>query len=845
MVTPATVGQAPALPERWTRHSVPQAATKDHVGAVFGGRYMLRRPIGAGGMSTVYEAHDATLGKRVMVKIMRDDLPSDRVGRFRREAHVLAGLNHEHIARIIDRQDLDDGTRFLVTDYIDGQDLGELCSRGPIPAPVALLIGLQVAAALAYAHEAGVIHRDIKPSNLMLARHPSGDVFVMVIDFGIAKLAEGSDLAAPDSAPAGARRATRGDVILGTAPYWCGSEGPQADVYALALTLAVLLTGKVPPVGAKVDLSGENIPPQFAEVLRVALALGDELATMNELHAALRQVNDTFDVRDAEASRRHYFATTFQANKPAAVAKAPVAAPVVSEAPRFGERYIICGELGQGGMGRVRMAFDTESRRRVALKTIHPKYADSPGLKARFRREARALAVIEHTGVPKLHNLGSSPEPFFTMEIVKGVALADEGKIEPLRALTLAIDLAEILAAAHEVGIVHRDVKPDNILIGKGDRVRLLDFGVCLFLPRYHQREQLFPATPPAERYETGEMEMVGTPGYTAPEILAREGASPRSDIYSVCAVLYGMLTGRSLIDRTTSTTRTIDRGEFTPELAAVADLLRSGTAREPCDRPRNMCDLAASLEILRAGLVQARQRRRLLLVATIASMTSLGLAAIVALAVFAGTPSPTVPAHEQGEPRLAARMPRTAASAASPGIAAATETPPAVASAASSGVTSTTLTAPTVPTPPAEQKTAIPRPDLTSNTVVSGTENVLDTTTRPAAGASASTTTFKRDGDRSASPQPAVPLSQAYVAERMQKRRADFRSCSSSYHRVRLAIAKGRAALVAIDGMDFAESVPLHVCLRQHLRRISFPRTSDAAEFVVPLDLRLSSKEP
>ena len=242
MVTDSTLGQAPASPRaRWTLHAVPPAAAKSYAGALFGDRYLLGRRIGAGGMSIVYEAHDAALGRRVTVKILRDDLPGDRVDRFRREAHVLAGFNHEHIARIIDRQDLEDGTRFLVSDYIDGHNLNELNLRGPMPVAVVLQLGLQVAAALAYAHEAGVIHRDIKPSNLMLARHHGGDIFVKVIDFGIAKLVEGSELAASDSAPAGARRATRGDIVLGTAPYWCGREGPQADVYALALTLAAFI----------------------------------------------------------------------------------------------------------------------------------------------------------------------------------------------------------------------------------------------------------------------------------------------------------------------------------------------------------------------------------------------------------------------------------------------------------------------------------------------------------------------------------------------------------------------------------------------------------------------------
>jgi len=128
MSTPAAVPFV-VMPEargQWTPQPLPMEAPRSYIGARFGGRYLLRRRIGAGGMSTVYEALDSTLGNRVAVKILRDDLPSDPVDRFRREAHVLAAIKHEHIARIIDRQDPDDGPRFLVSDYIDGHDLGEL-----------------------------------------------------------------------------------------------------------------------------------------------------------------------------------------------------------------------------------------------------------------------------------------------------------------------------------------------------------------------------------------------------------------------------------------------------------------------------------------------------------------------------------------------------------------------------------------------------------------------------------------------------------------------------------------------------------------------------------------------
>ncbi len=556
----------------WTLQRLPEPTPADHVGKLFAGRYMLLRKIGGGGMSTIYEAHDAALAVRVVVKIMRGDLPSDPVDRFRREAVVLARLSHEHIGRILDRQDPEDGPRFLVADYIDGLDLSLLRRRGPVPAVIVVQIGLQVSAALAYAHAEGVIHRDMKPSNIMLVRHPGGDVFAKVIDFGIAKLTRGSDLA--DGAPAGARQETRGDVVPGTVPYWSGHEGPQRDVYALALSLAELLTGEDPDPAA--DLANEHIPPPLAKA--IAAAMRAEITTMDALYSALREAEIQMP-GEVETERRRYVARVFGAP---AVDKAPAA----GKTAWFAGRYIIGAELGEGGMGRVQFAFDTVNRRRIALKTIRPRCVGMTHLEDRFRREGWALAAIEHPGVPILFESSAEPEPFFTMEIVDGVnlsAVLRQGKIEPLRALGLAIDLAGILHAAHDSGVIHRDVKPDNIVLGQGDRVRLLDFGACLLMPRFYQRHLMYPATPTVQRYATGELETVGTPGYTAPEILEmRGGVGPRSDIYSVCVVLYEMLTGRRYESPATGRALPIDRGEFPAALAPVADVLRRGTAREP-----------------------------------------------------------------------------------------------------------------------------------------------------------------------------------------------------------------------------------------------------------------------
>lgn len=777
MVTPASAPMPAPVPG-WTLQRLPPP--EDHAGKLFAGRYMLLRKIGSGGMSTIYEARDATLGVPVVVKIMRDDLPIDPVDRFRREALVLARLVHEHIGRIIDRQDPDDGPRFLVADYIDGIDLARLRRRGPVPAAAVVQLGLQVSAALAYAHAEGVIHRDIKPSNVMLVRHPGGDVFAKVIDFGIAKLSRGSELA--DAAPPGARRETRGDVVPGTAPYWRGLEGPPRDVYALALMLAELLTGEEPDPA--VDLARPNIPAGLVKVLRAALRA--EITTMDALHTAMWEA-DTQSPDAAEADRRRYVAQVF----PTAPADK---APAANDAPRFAGRYILCGELGEGGMGRVQVAFDTVNRRRVALKTIHPRCAGMTNLKHRFRREAWALAAIEHPGPPTLFESSVEPEPFFTMEIVAGTTLAAvlrQGKLDPHRALSVAIDLARILHAAHEVGVIHRDVKPENIVLEQGDRVRLLDFGACLLMPRFHQRHLLFPATPPEQRYATGDLETVGTPGYTAPEILElRGGAGPRSDIYSVCVVLYEMLTGRRHESPSEGKAQPIERGEFSAALGPIADVLRRGVAREPSERPWSMADLVRSLEIVRAGLLGERWRKQIVAVVVLAVMSTVALTGIALRfisKISADDPAPTTAA------------PTAALSVEAPPVkpAISRDDRPNPAPAAD----------PAQHPPPAPLPTGDPAPEPTT----------LSPSNTDAVTASAVLTT-------------------ARVRTRLATRNRGLEQCGVPLLVLNLTIEGRHPMLSTANGMTAGD--PLHTCVIEALRGLTFPPQRSPQKYTVTLNL-------
>ncbi|MBA3296043.1 MAG: serine/threonine protein kinase, partial [Acidobacteria bacterium] len=191
-------------------------------------QYEIVSVIGAGGMGEVYRARDTKLGRDVAIKVLPDIFASDsdRLARFGREAHVLASLNHPHIAQVYG---VIDTPAALVMELVDGEDLAQRISRGPIAVRESLQIAKQIADAIEAAHARGVIHRDLKPANIKV----TDDGVVKVLDFGLAKAVTGD--ASPDSTPydGGAQSfnpvnsptitspvaMTRLGLILGTAAY--------------------------------------------------------------------------------------------------------------------------------------------------------------------------------------------------------------------------------------------------------------------------------------------------------------------------------------------------------------------------------------------------------------------------------------------------------------------------------------------------------------------------------------------------------------------------------------------------------------------------------------------------
>jgi Tol biopolymer transport system component len=215
--------------------------------------YRITAALGAGGMGEVYRATDTHLNRDVAIKVLPPEVAHDaeRLGRFRREAHLLASLNHPHIAAIYGLEEAD-GTPFLALELVEGEDLKQRLQRGPIPVDEALEMAEQIAEALEEAHNKGIVHRDLKPANVKIT--PDGKV--KVLDFGLAKAWSGdnpdgsSPSAALSQSPTMANTGTVAGVILGTAAYMSPEQArgkpldKRADVWSFGVLLWEMLTGR-------------------------------------------------------------------------------------------------------------------------------------------------------------------------------------------------------------------------------------------------------------------------------------------------------------------------------------------------------------------------------------------------------------------------------------------------------------------------------------------------------------------------------------------------------------------------------------------------------------------------
>lgn len=254
--------------------------------------------------------------------------------------------------------------------------------------------------------------------------------------------------------------------------------------------------------------------------------------------------------------------------------------------------YRLTSKLGEGGMGSVHLAEDTQLKRQVALKFLAPNFATDPVFRARFIREAQSAARLNHPNVVTIYGAGeASGHVYIAMEHIAGLSLRqliDQRKLSIDRAITLMAQVCEALAAAHSAGIIHRDIKPGNIMVDSKDRARILDFG----LAKSSSDDQLTQAGT-----------ALGTVNYMSPEQAMGQPLDLRSDLFSVGVVLYEAVTGQVPFKRA-SATATLQaiisephapiRQHLTtapPQLVAVVDKALAKKAEQRYANARQMHD--------------------------------------------------------------------------------------------------------------------------------------------------------------------------------------------------------------------------------------------------------------
>ncbi len=240
--------------ERPPRLQTPQPkkpSTSDLVGQTLSDRYEIKKLLGAGGMGAVYLAEHVLMHKRVAIKVLHADMSrnAEILARFEREAVAAAHIDHPHVAHATDFGRTEDGSFFLVLEYLEGPTLRDVIREGPLAPVRALHITRQIALALGRAHDMGIIHRDMKPENVMLVSRDGDPDFVKILDFGIAKVSV--EAVSKNGAEAGAVL-TRLGTIFGTPEYMAPEQavgdavGPAADLYAVGIMLYEMLTGYLP-----------------------------------------------------------------------------------------------------------------------------------------------------------------------------------------------------------------------------------------------------------------------------------------------------------------------------------------------------------------------------------------------------------------------------------------------------------------------------------------------------------------------------------------------------------------------------------------------------------------------
>ncbi|MDQ6933817.1 MAG: serine/threonine protein kinase [Actinomycetota bacterium] len=271
-------------------------------------------------------------------------------------------------------------------------------------------------------------------------------------------------------------------------------------------------------------------------------------------------------------------------------------------------RYRLLERIATGGMGEVWRGRDTRLHREVAVKLLKHEYAGDAGFRARFTAEARNAASLHHPGIASVFDygegdVGTAGRPYLVMELVPGQPLSALLRggvpLPPEQARDLALQTAEALAISHQAGMVHRDIKPGNLLLTPQGQVKITDFGIA-------RAADALALTQPGE--------VLGTPQYLSPEQAEGKTATPASDVYALGAVLFTMLAGRPPFQAESPVATALAHlHQPVPELpddvpGSLAAITRRALAKQPAGRYADAGELAAALRQVSGAAPAATQ---------------------------------------------------------------------------------------------------------------------------------------------------------------------------------------------------------------------------------------------
>jgi len=553
-------------------------------------RYRIVRHLGTGGMGVVYQAEDLKLNVTVALKFLSSDDTGNqrRLQLFLNEVRLARQITHPNVCRIFDVGEVD-GRHFISMEHVEGEDLASLLRRiGRFPQDKALSLAIEICRGLEAAHDRGILHGDLKPSNLMVDAHG----WAKIMDFGLAKFSR--------------RPEVRGEVA-GTPDYMAPEqrrgESPsvQTEVYALGLVLYELFTGRRARRDRESSDSAEG---------------ASSSTVLDALNPIVERIIRHCLERDPGLRPSSVGAVSYALARLAS----PQWQPSEGVCIPHRNHWVLRRKLGQGGFGETWLAEHAKTHDARVFKFC----TDVGKLKA-FQREITLFRFMRETLGDRDDILAlvdwqlDEPPYFIESQFSTSVNLVEWFQKEDAQATVSLHDRVEVirrtavaLAAAHSVGVLHKDVKPANVLVGRDSGgavgVQLCDFGVSILTDETRLRSAGITAVgltagPDAQSQD------VGTRLYMAPEVIEGKAATTGADVYALGVMLYQISIGDFAKALAPGWDRDVDDGLLREDIAATVDGApeRRLTAAQIAERLGQLPERAASREAERRSRERAR----------------------------------------------------------------------------------------------------------------------------------------------------------------------------------------------------------------------------------------------